>query len=109
MKQILLIGAGLSTTSLINYLLRHAESEDWFVRIGDINLELIEKKIQNHPRAEAVVFDICNLSQHLNLILESDLVISMLPARFHPIVAKACLENNKPMVTASYVSKKLEN
>ena len=35
MKHILLLGAGLSTTSLINYLLKHAESENWFVRIGD--------------------------------------------------------------------------
>lgn len=107
MKQILLLGAGLSTTSLINYLLKHAESENWFVRIGDIKIETVEKKISHHSRAEAVVFDICNLNDHLNLILEADLIISMLPASFHPLVAQACLENNKNMVTASYVSKEI--
>ncbi|MEA1878162.1 MAG: saccharopine dehydrogenase C-terminal domain-containing protein [Bacteroidota bacterium] len=107
MKQILLLGAGLSTTSLINYLLNHAESENWFVRIGDINLKTIKKKIREHPRAEAVVFDICNLPDYLDLILGADLIISMLPASFHPLVAQACMENNKNMVTASYVSNEI--
>lgn len=107
MKQILLLGAGLSTTSLINYLLKHAESENWFVRIGDIKIETVEKKLSHHSRAEAVVFDICNLPDYLNLILEADIIISMLPASFHPLVAQACLENNKNMVTASYVSKEI--
>jgi len=107
MKQILLLGAGLSTTSLINYLLNHAESENWFVRIGDINTEIIEKKINKHPRAEAVAFDICDLSKYLDLILTADIIVSMLPARFHPLVAQACLENNKNMVTASYVSEEI--
>ncbi len=107
MKQILLLGAGLSTTSLINYLLKHAESENWFIQIGDIKLDHLEKKISEHPRAEVVFFDICNLHEHQNIIIEADLVISMLPARFHPLVAEACLEFNKNMVTASYVSKEI--
>jgi len=29
---------------------------------------------------------------------------SLVPAPFHPVVAKACIENRKNMVTASYVS-----
>ena len=108
MKKILLLGAGLSTVSLINYLLKHAEAEDWFVKIGELNPELAGRKVHQHPRAEAVFFDICQLNQHRHLIRESDLIISMLPARFHPLVAEACLEDRKTMVTASYVSEAIK-
>lgn len=108
MKKILLLGAGLSTISLIRYLLHHAEKEDWFIRIGDLNPELAGHKVEKHPRAEAVFFDICNLAQHIRLINQSDLVISMLPARFHCLVAQACLDSGQHLVTASYVSREMD-
>jgi len=38
------------------------------------------------------------------LIKDSDVVISMLPASFHPIVAETCLKFGKHLLTASYVS-----
>ena len=34
----------------------------------------------------------------------SDIVISYIPAIFHPKVAQICLEEKKHMVTASYIS-----
>lgn len=108
MKQILLLGAGLSTTSLIHYLLKHAEKENWYLKAGDLNLNLIHKKVNDHPRGMAVPFDICNLPQYESLIQEADVVISMLPARFHPLVAEACLKHRKTMLTASYVSEEIK-
>ena len=39
MKQILVLGAGQSSPYLISYLLRNAEENDWFVSVGDIDLE----------------------------------------------------------------------
>jgi alpha-aminoadipic semialdehyde synthase len=39
-----------------------------------------------------------------SLIASADLVMSLLPAPLHPLVANACLEHGKNMVTASYVS-----
>ena len=107
MKRILVLGAGLSTTSLINYLIDHAETENWMVTVGDIDLSLAGNKVHGHPRAEAVFFDICNISRHLDEIKKADLVISMLPAAFHQLVAGACLEYLKPLVTASYVGKEI--
>ena len=41
------------------------------------------------------------------MIMNSEIVISMLPARFHIEIAKDCLEYGKNLVTASYVSKEL--
>ena len=104
MKKILVLGAGLSTSCLINYLLKHSESSDWMVIVADSNLQTAATKVNNHPRGEAVVFDIFNQPERKRLISMADLVISMLPARFHPMVAEACLEEGKSMLTASYVS-----
>ncbi len=104
MKKILVLGAGLSTTSLVKYLLQHADAEDWHILLGDLDVDLAKKKIGEHPRGEGIPFDICHLAAQKHLIEAADLVISMLPARFHPLVAEVCLELGKNMVTASYVS-----
>ncbi|MEZ5197935.1 MAG: hypothetical protein R2764_16580 [Bacteroidales bacterium] len=37
MKKILVLGAGLSTPSLINYLLKNSVESDWHVSVGDIS------------------------------------------------------------------------
>lgn len=104
MKRILVLGSGLSTSSLIDYLLFHAEKEDWIVTVGDIDLPAAKRKIDGHPRGTAISFDIFKESDKNRHIREADIVISMLPARFHPMVADACLENGRSMLTASYVS-----
>ncbi|MFO7616979.1 MAG: saccharopine dehydrogenase C-terminal domain-containing protein [Bacteroidales bacterium] len=104
MKHILVLGAGLSTASLISYLLKHAATGGWKVTVGDANLQGARAKVGDHPHATAVAFDIFNEADRKRLICGSDLVISMLPARFHPMVAEACLEAGKNMLTASYVS-----
>ena len=40
MKEVLVLGAGLSCSSLIKYLLQNAEEESWSIIIADYNLEL---------------------------------------------------------------------
>src|SRR3990172_791201 len=108
MKKILLIGAGRSTSSLIQYLLFNAEKENWLVTISDQSKELALKSANNHSRAKAIAFDVNNEEERNRLIDESDLVISMLPAHMHISVAKDCIKYKKHMVTASYVSKEMK-
>ncbi|MCD6346065.1 MAG: saccharopine dehydrogenase NADP-binding domain-containing protein [Bacteroidales bacterium] len=108
MKQILVLGAGLSATSLINYLLDRAEVESWQITVGDKDINLALKKVNSHPRGRAIHFDIGEMPKHRHYFIDSDLVISMLPARFHPTVAEACLELEKNMLTASYVSQEIK-
>ncbi len=104
MKKIFVIGAGRSASSLIKYLLDHAESNDWTVTIGDLSKEQIEEKTGKHPRSKAVVFNIHDEGERATNISEADLVISMLPASMHIEVAKDCLKFGKHLFTASYVS-----
>lgn len=107
MKKILILGAGLSASSLIKYLLDHSTEYDWRLRIGDLSEEIARKKINGHPNGEAFHFDVANEEQCNTEVAKADIVVSMLPASLHFTVAKACVEHSKDMVTASYVSKEI--
>ncbi|EKF55121.1 saccharopine dehydrogenase [Galbibacter marinus] len=108
MRTILLIGAGKSTSYLLQYLLRNAEKEQLHILVGDKDPNNAIELLNNHPLSTAIKLDIFNEQQRVNAIKKADLVISMLPARFHIQVAKDCLAYGKNMVTASYVSPDME-
>ncbi|NHN27016.1 saccharopine dehydrogenase [Flavobacterium jejuense] len=104
MRNILVIGAGRSASSLIKYLLDKSKEEQLHITIADLSLELAQKKTSNHPNAKPIAFDILNPEQRKEEIQKADIVVSMLPAHMHIEVAKDCLTYKKHMVTASYIS-----
>ena len=104
MRTILIIGAGRSASSLIQYLLNKSEQENLHLIIGDLSLASAQKKTNNHPNATAIALDIFDQNQRATLIQKADIVISMLPAHLHIEVAKDCITYKKNMVTASYIS-----
>src|SRR6478609_500304 len=104
MRNILIIGAGRSASSLIQYLLNKSAEENLHLTIGDLSLELAKRKTNNHPNATPIALDINNIEQRQSEIKKADIVISMLPAHMHIEVAKDCVAFKKNMVTASYVS-----
>src|ERR1043165_4604782 len=108
MRNILLIGAGRSSSYLINYFLDHSQKENWTLTVGDISLESAQKKTGNHKNSRAIAFDINNESQRRQEISKADLVVSMLPAHMHLPVAKECVAQKKHLVTASYVTKEMQ-
>ncbi len=108
MRKILIIGAGRSTSSLVQYLLFNAEPENWFVTIADRSKDLAVKSANNNDKARAIAFDVNNDEERNRLIDEHDIIISMLPAHMHIAVAKDCIRLKKHMVTASYVSKEMK-
>ena len=108
MKKILILGAGLSSSSLIKYLLDNSSEYDWKVRVGDMSLDVAKRKVDNHENGEAFEFDVFKEEQRIEEIQNADVVISMLPARFHHLVAEKCVEFGKHMITASYVSKEVQ-
>src|SRR5690606_7354766 len=108
MRTILLIGAGKSTSYLLQYLLQNAEKENLHILVGDKDPNNAIELLNNHPLSTAIKLDIFNEQQRVNVIKKADLVISMLPARYHIEVAKDCLAYGKNLVTASYVSPEME-
>jgi saccharopine dehydrogenase-like NADP-dependent oxidoreductase len=104
MRTILIIGAGRSASSLIQYLLNKSEEENLHLIIGDLSLELAQKKTNNHQNATPIALDIFDNEQRKNAIENADIVISMLPAHLHIEVARDCIVYKKHLVTASYIS-----
>ncbi|WP_428740691.1 saccharopine dehydrogenase family protein [Tenacibaculum sp.] len=108
MRNILIIGAGRSSSSLIKYLLDKSSQENLHITIGDVSLESAQSKINNHKNATAIQLDVFNAKERADAIQKADIVISMLPASFHIEVAKDCITYGKHMVTASYISNEMK-
>ena len=108
MKNILIIGAGRSATSLIKYLLDKSESEGLFITIGDLSEASAQKFTDGHPNAKGIKLDVFDAPQRSAAIESADLVISMLPARFHIEAVKDCILYKKHLVTASYVNDEMQ-
>lgn len=108
MKNIVVFGAGMSATVLIDYLAELAPANDWMISVGDRDLELAKSKTEGKPNTHAFAFDVKDEMQRLSEISRADIVISMLPAHMHIEVAKECVALKKHMVTASYVSPEMQ-
>jgi len=108
MKRIFIIGAGRSTVSLIKYLLKHSETEQWKIVVGEMDTELAFSKTRGHQNSEVIAFDVRDTDSLRKQISKSDIVISMLPAHMHVEVAETCIEFRVHMVTASYISPEMK-
>jgi len=101
--KILIIGAGKSATVLIQYLQQKAVENDWYVLLADGDEATAKNKWNNAPNGTALGINIENEIDRQNLVQKADIVVSMLPAQLHFLVAKDCLHFEKPLFTASYV------
>ncbi|MCC6720792.1 MAG: saccharopine dehydrogenase NADP-binding domain-containing protein [Bacteroidia bacterium] len=106
-KSILLIGAGLSTTHLIEYLASQGKMYGWSITIADCN-ELLAKSKSVFSNTSSLKLDINEIEQLTDSIKNHDLVISMLPPSLHLNVAKICLEYKKNLLTASYLTDEMK-
>ncbi|MCK8142780.1 saccharopine dehydrogenase NADP-binding domain-containing protein [Flavobacterium sp. I-SCBP12n] len=109
MRTILIIGAGRSASSLIQYLLNKSEKENLHLIIGDMSLALAQKKTNNHPNATAIALNIFDENQRQEAVQNADIVVSMLPAHLHIDVARDCIIYKKNLVTASYISDAMQD
>jgi len=109
LKTIVLFGAGKSATVLIEYLIATAEENKWKFIVADADKDQILAKTKNSPFAEAVEVDINNDIHREQLIVRAHVVISMMPANLHFLIAKDCVENRKHLLTASYLDDNMKS
>ena len=107
MRKILIVGAGKSSPYLIKYLLDKSQEEELLIHITDLDTNHL-KKYQKYENCKVSPINISSEKEREEFISESDLVISMLPARFHIILAKSCLKLKRNLLTASYVSEEMK-
>lgn len=109
MKNILIVGAGRSSSSLIDYLLKERKDKSWFITIADADVNLAQSKAGNSSYSKAVSFDVHDRPLREDLIQSADVVISMLPAHLHIILAQDCIKYKTHLLTASYIFNEMEN
>uniref|UniRef100_A0A8R1UD23 Saccharopine dehydrogenase (NAD(+), L-glutamate-forming) n=1 Tax=Pristionchus pacificus TaxID=54126 RepID=A0A8R1UD23_PRIPA len=104
-KKVLLLGAGMVSGPFA----------DFYSKQDKVSLTVATEsqhdgqKLCIAPNISNVVVDV-NREQGVleKMIGEHDLVVSLLPFTFHPMVAKMCIKNHTDMVTSSYVSPELQ-
>lgn len=104
MKTVLVLGAGLVTRPLVEYLLKHKIR----VRVASRTVEKAEKLIGGNPNGEAIEWKVSQKVELRKMIANADLVVSLLPANFHAEIAKLSIELNTNMATTSYVSPEMK-
>lgn len=92
----------MSAAQLIKYLENISVVNSWTLTVADKNISTIKKSVSESTHV--VTLDIFDDAKREKLISESDVVVSLLPARFHIDVAQTCLKFEKSLFTASYES-----
>ena len=105
MKHILVLGAGLVARPLVNYLLAEPNLQ---ITLADQVKKRAEQLIGSHPRGTAIAMDVSQTQALNEMVAGVDIVISLLPWTFHPMVARLCLTHKKHLVTASYVKDEMQ-
>jgi saccharopine dehydrogenase-like NADP-dependent oxidoreductase len=100
-KKILLLGAGLVTQPLVDYLL---DIPEFGLTIATRTVSKAEAMIKDHPRGVAKALNVKDETALEEEVKAHDLTISLLPAQMHPVAAKFCLKHRKHLMTTSYVS-----
>ncbi len=105
MKQVAILGAGLVTKPLADYLI---DRGGYRVVMATRTVSKAEAIIAGRPLGRAVAWTVDQSDKLDELVREVDLVVSMIPPTLHIPVARACLRHKKPMVTTSYVSPQMQ-
>ncbi|XP_010437795.1 PREDICTED: alpha-aminoadipic semialdehyde synthase-like isoform X2 [Camelina sativa] len=117
---VLIIGAGRVCRPAAEFLasVRTISSQQWYktyfgaeseeqrdvrVIVASMYLKDAKKTIEGIPDVETVQLDVSDSENLLKYVSEVDVVLSLLPASCHAVVAKTCIELKKHLVTASYV------
>ncbi|MFN3997954.1 saccharopine dehydrogenase C-terminal domain-containing protein [Algoriphagus sp.] len=104
MQTIVILGAGKSSTYLIDFLADSCTENERNLILADLDLEAAKAKLKNRAGTQAEELDSQDVEKRKKLISRADVVISMLPAFMHPLIAMDCLELGKHFFTASYES-----
>lgn len=104
MNPILVLGAGRSSVSLLDYLNTFALSAQFRFSVADADADNLHLRTSGLLAADAKLFQAVSVEVLRELIRGHQIVISLLPPAMHPLAARACLEERANLLTASYES-----
>ncbi len=101
MKNVTIFGAGLVSRPLVKYLYGKPEIK---LTIATKFLSDAVKLVKGLNQIKIVPLDVNQEEKLIDILRQTDVAVSLLPAFVHPKVAKACLQTRTHLITASYVS-----
>ncbi len=110
MKNIAVFGAGRSTYYLFEYLDKLVQEDPAYsVHVYDANKANLEAQLEGLKHLNAHVIDVSSALAVQHAIMQCDVAVSMLPPALHMKVAGFCIEHEKHLATASYVSPEMRS
>jgi len=110
MKNIAVFGAGRSTYYLFEYLDKLvAEDPAYTVRVYDASRANLQSQLKGLNRLHAHEIDVSSPLAVQHAVMQCDVAVSMLPPALHMKVAQFCIEHEKHLATASYVSPEMRS
>ncbi|MBX2814423.1 MAG: saccharopine dehydrogenase NADP-binding domain-containing protein [Saprospiraceae bacterium] len=106
-KHILVLGSGRSSGALIRYLAQASEDHGWTMTVADRDRSLAQQKVAEHPTVCCEALDALDAGARGQIIAQHKVVVSLLPAYLHDLVAEDCIEMGCHLFTASYASRSL--
>ncbi|XP_067906993.1 alpha-aminoadipic semialdehyde synthase, mitochondrial [Heterodontus francisci] len=104
--RVLLLGTGYVSGPVLDYITRDTDIE---VTVASVLEDQLEKLTSKYSHTTPVILDVKKDGDKLSSLVKShDLVISLLPGLFHPMVMKECINQKVNMVTASYQSPEMK-
>jgi saccharopine dehydrogenase (NADP+, L-glutamate forming) len=99
MNKVLILGAGLVSKPMIEYLLER----NFEIMIASPMKERADEMIKNHPNGSSLDWSMDDPDTLERLVSAYDITVSLLPYTYHSDVAALCVKHKKPLVTTSYV------
>lgn len=103
MNKVLILGAGMVSKPMVQYLLQNKTE----IIIASPMKDKADEMINGNPLGSSVYWSMDDTEKLDEMVRNTNMTVSLLPYKFHSAVAKICLKNRKPLVTTSYVQKEM--
>lgn len=103
MKKVLILGSGMVARPMVGYLM----SKGYNIVIATPLKGRADEMIAGNPLGASVDWSMDDPETLHLLVAGSDIVVSLLPYKYHTDVARICLVHKKHLVTTSYVQKEM--
>ena len=105
MKKVLILGAGLVAKPMVEYLL----GKGFRLLIASPMKDRADEMINGNPLGSSLDWSMSEATVLERLVEEYDIVVSLLPYKYHTDVARVCLKYRKSLVTTSYVQPEMKS
>lgn len=105
MKKVLILGAGLVVKPIVEYFLEHRIP----LLIASPMKQRADGMIKGNALGSSVDWSMDDPDLLDKMVAEYDIVVSLLPYKYHTDVARVCLKHKKSLVTTSYVQPEMRS